>query len=211
MGREIKSLKNLEREVSASFHKKEGGIYLVDTGALIDMQRESERQKRCFLHSSEGIEDYLRKLEIYGVPLVTDLTYEEIDRHSRVKINRNRREISPCVYGWAGIYNQNYRDIEEKLSQGERDLLSYDAWLMLRNHLIPLVEGTDENRGDCVSDVDGDIIRQAYRFCKTPYRDTKQPPERVCIITSDGDHVAKMAEIIKELGCDNLDVIQTRS
>ena len=210
MRRETRTFCEIEKDLSRVFHKKDDGLIIVDLGAMIDIQRQSEVRREC-------IETCMGQIDKYGLPIVTDATLGETEAHASIKINSHKREISPCVYGFAKIYNKNFYEARTRLNPQKRESSGYDAWLLVRNYLGPLTEASDESRHDIVSDADKDIAMNAFVFAMTPGQIidpvgqiAERIPGAVCVLTSDGNHVAKMTHLLAQSFCKNLEVVETR-
>lgn len=203
MVRKRKDLARLEKEFKASFPKETENIYIVDTGAIIDLQRKADQG---ILHCrQENLGKILERFEMYGSALMTDKTYEEVKNHVRVMRNAYRPEISAGGLGKATMYNDNlkkYSLANDFENYGEIRLESY---LRAHNHLAPLL--SSEN-GDIPSETDLEIMALASTLVEIPILEGRKE-KTISILTSDGGHVGRGGRILSEV-YPNIKVIDTR-
>ncbi|MEM4330415.1 MAG: hypothetical protein QW273_00190 [Candidatus Pacearchaeota archaeon] len=211
MVRKQKSIEEIKEEVKKFYEDKKGSlesstsILIMDTGALIDIQKENKEEWLGKLKIKRCMEDILEYFEKYAIPIVTPATMNEVEIHSFVKINGHEKEISSCTYGFSKKCSVNFQDLYDRL-ESKKDQNRYDAWLFTRNNLRSLL--MNKSMGE-ISIVDLDILENAYLFATTNLKDKKK--SLVCVLTSDHYHVAEGINLIrKKFELENLGVVETR-
>lgn len=203
-GRSRKSLNTLEKEFKNAFGKQDNCVYLVDTGAIIDIQRVVEQY---FMPCKKTqIAESLERFEEYGTPLITNRTYEEIKAHSKILRNSHRQEISAAGLGKATLYHENLETSLRGLRSSENEPIFLDSYLRVQNHIRPLL--TLDN-GDCPSETDLEILVFATTLAEAPIIGSEYK-RMVGILTSDGGHVGSGGRILGEV-YPNIKVFDTRN
>lgn len=207
-----KEFSEIERELK-DISKTAGRFPLIiDTGAFIDLQRRSEQGIHlCGRGCGKGIVEFLDKIEEYSLPIVTDQTMIEIEKHAKIKRNSNTYELSPCVLGKATIYNSFMEEYESLLVPLERETNGYEGWLYAKTIVLPFLDSLNR---DVVSETDLEILKKGYVYSTTKSTTKEVPlgeiPKAVGVLTSDGGHVGTGTCAISQL-LPNLKLINTRN
>ncbi|VVB80563.1 Uncharacterised protein [uncultured archaeon] len=191
--REVKDFRKIERELS-DLSGAQRPIILVDTGALIDIQRKSEEGISPD-NRQNSIDIYLRRLEELSDPVITPENYKEVLKHATVRLNRYERELSPSALGRAFLYARRFDEFYTRLQEDEREANSLESWLLVKNHLEILLNQADEY--ELISPGDCELLRHGATFAKTPLRN-EEVPRKIILVTSDYNHVARGAQLISQ-------------
>jgi hypothetical protein len=203
--RDLKSFNYIEGEISEIFGKYKGTIFL-DTGGAIDLQRDSESWIRpC---CGDNILKHLQRLEKSGDLVVNKLILEEMEFHSRIKINKNKYELSAAFLGKALQYYNDYGAMRNNLSRQQFEYARLDAWLAVRSELDQKLKLI--NPDNLISKADKALIYNSAAISKVPLFG-EQEPRKIVVITSDHEHVKQGIKILSsEYGFSNLYAVDTR-
>ncbi len=173
-GKEIKPLGVIKRELGKL---KIVGTHLtlLDTGALIDLQRAIESQR-----GDETLSEYISSLREGGSILVAPLTFTEISRHASMKKNRNRREISYEGLGLACMYHTEFLSALASLDLPTHDLQRLRNRLLVYGPVYASLGGSDG-----ASETDLELLCRAADFSTIPDLVKKDYHKPVVILSSD--------------------------
>ena len=193
MGRQLKTLNELYKDVGKIANQNyEKPLMVLDTGALIDIQREFEKESDWRKIKT----DFMDNLEKVFDITVTPKVLEEIVCHSKININKHRKEISQGNLKRAEKYGKNFEELYYTIEN------KVDNKLIFQNYLFvygPLDDFIYKVSGDRASKIDLDIIRRAIDFSTILTPENIDKPEEVYIMSSD-QHLeigAKAAEAAK--------------
>jgi len=202
MAQKVKKLEDIEEEFKKIGKDLVANAVLLDTGALIDIQKMIQRYRRT---KKRNVSEYLEGLKGGLRFLICPEVFGEIEIHGRAKLNGYEMELGPDALGISKIYERDFsKEVYPSISFDQYGAQAMQNWLAVHQHLCNEIK--DLCRGE-PSATDLSLLTHATHLSTIP-RCEVLLYDKIFVLTSD-NHVRRGILELSKLGY-NLGVISTR-
>ncbi len=195
-----KNNKLLDRKIARSLRRANpeiyeyGSVIAVDTGAIIDIQRQD---------GWEACAQFLSQINDRYLPLVTDKVNQEVNFHTKHMRIHKKPEINSLIQTQINLLSEIYQKWRKRVdNETNLDSLKHKAYWAVKQCKMEK-ENSIKERNDDISETDIGILTETIEYaCGTPHRKFKKTTGKKCItggiiITSD-EHIEKLKQCIDE-------------